>query len=112
MAHYWTGGPPAPRRITNVSIAGAFIEAPDEWPVGTILRLTLQPEPAGAPPVRHGGGGPPPCEIHGTVVRLEPAGFAVEFIVRTRAERNRFAQYLQDTLPPDKPVRGTVLIAE
>src|ERR1043165_6040112 len=42
IAHYWTGGAPAPRCVANVSPDGAYIQAPDTWYPGTVITLTFQ----------------------------------------------------------------------
>jgi hypothetical protein len=108
VAHYWTGGAPIPRKIRNVSATGAFIEAPDEWPSGTIVKLIMQAglPSAQAPP---GSGGPSPYELHGTVVRLEPNGFAVEFLYRNHQERAAFERFLRDSPSTPDPEYHAIL---
>jgi len=42
-AFYWTGGISNPCRVCNISRQGAYIETDQEWYVGTVLHLVLEP---------------------------------------------------------------------
>ena len=42
VAYYWDGSPPTPRRVTNVSRSGFFIETVCNWQPGTLITMTLQ----------------------------------------------------------------------
>src|SRR5215469_13323672 len=65
VAHYWTGGPPAPRPLLNVDLDGAFVQTPDRlWQTGTVVTLTLQANGIDRAPV--------PYLLHAVVVRAEP----------------------------------------
>lgn len=104
MAHYWTGGAPSPRRVSNVSVDGAYIEAPDKWYPGTVITLIFQRGSA-RPPNREehtsNRGELSPCTIRAVVVRSAPDGFGVEFLFGDDDERTGFQQFLEEALGTD-----------
>lgn len=111
VAHYWTGGAPSPRRISNVSNDGAYIEAPDKWYPGTVITLIFQLDsvasdgPSADPSL---AGNLPTCTIRAVVVRTAPGGFGVEFLFGDQDERSDFHQFLQSALGMDQtPVART-----
>ena len=99
VAHYWTGGAPAPRKIADVSLDGAYVEAPDRWHPGTVITLTLQLDSNISDRDQMTLARPAPCEIRAMVIRLTPEGFAVEFLFEDGAERAGFERFLK-SLPP------------
>jgi len=48
-AFYWTGGISNPCRVCNICRKGAYIETDQEWYVGTVLHLVLEPHAASQP---------------------------------------------------------------
>jgi hypothetical protein len=42
VAYVWTGGPPEPMTIRDISLRGMFLESPISWYPGTLLRLVIQ----------------------------------------------------------------------
>jgi hypothetical protein len=114
---YWTGGISNPCRVCNISRTGAYIETDQDWYVGTILHLVLEPRsPAGldAGKVReylsehHGveiGGGfapfSPPKEANRTfglwarIVRTDSRGMGMEFVLTDRREAAEFKRFLE-----------------
>ena len=99
VAHYWTGGAPAPRRVDNVSLDGAYIQAPDLWHAGTVITLTFQLDAAGSASQHKGNGsangGPPPLAVRAVVVRSGPDGFGVRFLVMDHRERAGLRKFLE-----------------
>src|SRR5271170_2187201 len=41
-AYYWSGAPPAPHRVLDISSVGAYLVTEDRWHPGTVLMMTLQ----------------------------------------------------------------------
>jgi hypothetical protein len=95
VAYYWTGGAPSPRKIANVSLDGAYVEAPDRWHPGTVITLTLQLGPHVSEGDQTSLGRLAPWEVRALVIRSTPEGFAVEFLFEDRAERAGFERFLQ-----------------
>jgi hypothetical protein len=87
IAHYWTGGAPTPRRVSDVSVDGAFIEGPEKWYPGTVVTLILQ--------LGSAGGRLSPYTIRAAVVRSARDGFGVQFLFADRDERAEFQKFLQ-----------------
>ena len=107
VAHYWTGGAPAPRMVANVSENGAYIQAPDTWYPGTVITLTLQPASAEARSANgHGGAsenvGASPCAVRAVVVRSAAGGFGVHFMFADRHEKVGFQKFLRNAVPDDR----------
>lgn len=106
VAHYWTGGAPSPRRISNVSVDGAYVEAPDKWYPGTVITLILQlgfARPASPDEESPTDGELSPRAIRAVVVRSAPDGFGVEFLFGNDDERIGFGQFLRDAVGIDGP---------
>ena len=101
VAHYWTGGAPSPRRVSNVSVDGAYIEAPDKWYPGTVITLIFQlgcAHPETRDQDASNRGELSPCTIRAVVVRSAPDGFGVEFLFGNGDERAGFQQFLWEAL--------------
>jgi len=112
VAHYWTGGAPAPHRISNLSSTGAFLEAPDDWPLGTVMSLILQLGSAPSPgPQEPPAGGSSPYVVHAEVVRSTPDGFGVRFLFENRDARAEFERFLRNAFAPAGHDNGAVLNA-
>jgi len=104
VAHYWTGGAPSPRRVSNVSVDGAYIEAPDKWYPGTVITLIFQlgsAHPAAREEDASHKSELSPCTIRAVVVRSAPDGFGVEFLFGNDDERTGFQRFLWETLGTD-----------
>ena len=101
MVHYWTGGAPSPRRVSNVSADGAYVEAPDIWYPGTVITLIFQPGSV-HPPDAHDqpvhDPGLPSCTTRAVVVRSTPDGFGVEFLFENQDERTGFQHFLREAV--------------
>jgi len=100
VAHYWTGGAPIPRSITNISTNGAYIQASDSWQPGTVITLTLQAEHSAAVP-RNGNGLPAPFAVRAVVVRAVTDGFAVQFLFGNHREKAEFGRFLKEAVSQD-----------
>jgi hypothetical protein len=91
IAHYWTGGLSAPRRVQEIGLYGAAITAPDVYYPGTVIRIAM--EDAGAAEaeveaIQYAG-------VWGKVLRKVNDGFCVGFIFENRAERMHFRRFLE-----------------
>lgn len=42
VAYYWTGGPPRPYSLGDISTSGFFLITDERWTPGTIIQMTLQ----------------------------------------------------------------------
>ena len=42
VAHYYTGGPPTPHEIADISMTGLYLLTEDRWMPDTMIRMTLQ----------------------------------------------------------------------
>jgi uncharacterized protein len=106
VAHYWTGGAPAPRKVTNVSAGGAYIQTPDTWSPGTVMTLTFQlsstPSPNGAGGASENAG-VASCEVCAVVVRSAADGFGVRFLFGNRHEQAEFQRFLRGSVPKQEP---------
>lgn len=107
VAHYWTGGAPAPRKVSNVSADGAYIEAPDMWHPGTIISLTFQLSSADTPSSDGNGGNPgkgtlSPCIVRAAVVRAAAEGFGVRFLFGDHHESIGFQRFLRGAVPKEE----------
>lgn len=75
VAYYFTGGSPAPQRITNISVTGFYLQTDERWMPGTVVRMTLQ---------RLGSKGDDPADtitVNSRIVRWGPDGEGFEFIL-------------------------------
>ena len=99
VAYYWSGGAPAPRKVANVSVNGAYIRTPDTWSPGTVIALTFQLVP------EHPGTGKcapaeaPICVVGAAVVRTEADGFGLKFLFRNDRDKAQFRQFLEQAEP-------------
>ena len=105
FVHYWTGGAPAPCKISNISPMGAYIEGVDHWFPGTVISLTFQigpQRPAGTPDGVNGSvsglATSSAMGISATVVRREVQGFAVLFLFQDSRQKTRFHQFVHEAL--------------
>jgi hypothetical protein len=107
VAYYWNGGAPSPRKVSNVSPDGAYIEAPDKWYPGTVVTLIFQlasahpPNPNEAAPT--GCSSLSPCAIRAVVIRSAQDGFGVEFLFVNHDERSGFQQFLREAVGTPPP---------
>ncbi len=84
VAYYFTGGPPHPQEIGNISVTGFYMHTEERWMPGTIIRMTLQ---------MTGTSGEGPTDtltVHSRVVRWGPDGEGFEFVL---------AGFLDERLP-------------
>jgi len=100
VAGYWPGGAPPLHRVADVSVDGAYIEAPDKWYPGTIITLIFQ---LGSAPAAAGQLGP--CTMRAMAVRSAADGFGVEFLFENEDERSGFEQFLRKAIGAAFPSR-------
>ena len=75
VAYYFTGGSPAPQRISNISVTGFYLQTDERWMPGTVVRMTLQ---------RLGSKGDDPADtitVNSRIVRWGADGEGFEFIL-------------------------------
>lgn len=75
VAYYFTGGSPAPQRISNISVTGFYLQTDERWMPGTVVRMTLQ---------RLGSKGDDPADtitVNSRIVRWGSDGEGFEFIL-------------------------------
>ncbi len=75
VAYYFTGGSPAPQRISNISVTGFYLQTDERWMPGTVVRMTLQ---------RVGSKGDDPADtitVNSRIVRWGADGEGFEFIL-------------------------------
>lgn len=109
VVYYWTGGAPAPRGISNISVDGAHIQTPDQFLPGTLLTLILQSgsAPLAAGPQTGGPGAPHACRLQAAVVRCAQGGLGLQFQFGTRDQRTLFQGFLRHSIPLPKPENGS-----
>lgn len=75
VAYFFTGGPPRPQRISDISVTGFYMHTQERWMPGTIIRMTLQ---------KIGTRGEHPSDtitVHSKVVRWGGDGEGFEFVL-------------------------------
>lgn len=90
IVHHWTGGPPEPREVVNISERGAYFRSTDRWSRGTILDLTLQyggPEAEGRAESYY--------RVKASVARWDRGGMGVKFIHTSWRDRLRLRAFLE-----------------
>lgn len=90
VVHHWTGGPPEPREVVNISERGAYFRTPERWSRGTIIDLTLQygaPEPEDRAKTYH--------RVKASVARWDRGGMGVKFIHPSWRDRLRLRAFLK-----------------
>ena len=93
-AFYWTGGVPNPCRVSNISRKGAYIETDKDWYKGTVLHLVLECQPAPQP----ARDSTKPFGLWARIVRADPRGMGMEFIMTDRQEEAEFKQFLETAI--------------
>jgi len=84
-ASYWAGGRQEPYEVVDVSFTGAMIAGPTHWGAGTLMELHLH-NMTEHPPGVH--------TVLANVVRTEPRGTAVEFLLPQGRDRRSLARFL------------------
>ncbi|HVZ83011.1 MAG TPA: hypothetical protein VG893_05000 [Terracidiphilus sp.] len=75
IAYFFTGGPPQPYHVDNISVTGFYMHTDHLWSPGTIIRMTLQ---------RTGSSGDQPGDaitVHSRMVRHGSMGGGFEFVL-------------------------------
>jgi hypothetical protein len=88
VAYFFTGGPPTPHPVHDISTSGLFVLTSERWYRGTYVRLTLTDECE--PRTKR------PITLHGKVVRATDNGVAFEFLL---SERHRGFASMFNELP-------------
>ena len=102
LVYYWDGSVPEGRKIRDISRSGAYIETPERWYVGTIVRLILQGYKTTTTP----DGGIVPSRstsIPSRVIRHGTDGIGVEFLFGTSEERKSLEEFLA-TIPQTETI--------
>jgi hypothetical protein len=107
VVHYWDGSVSEGRKIRDISTAGAFILTKEDWYLGTIVRLILCSHKM---PVEGSTDSRPSqtTALSARVVRKEPDGVAVEFLLPTSLDRAALGEFLA-TIPKTTTAPADVL---
>ncbi|MGA2908751.1 MAG: PilZ domain-containing protein [Terracidiphilus sp.] len=73
IAYFFTGGPPTPYEVSDISTSGLYIVTNERWYIGTIILLTLTD--------RHNPKTERSLSVNGIVVRLGSDGVGFEFLL-------------------------------
>ncbi len=95
VAHYWDGGAPKERPVSDISFTGAYLGATERWYVGTILTITLQQQ------ARENGTAlaAPFVSVLCKVVRQDSdGGVGVRFMMQGNEERKALKRFIRDIL--------------
>jgi hypothetical protein len=93
-AFYWTGGVSHPCSVRDISLRGAYIETKTDWYAGTVLHLVLERNPSGERPAEAAK----TSGLWARVVRTDPHGMGMEFLMRNREEEREFNRFLETTI--------------
>lgn len=87
-AYYWTGAPPAPHKIKDISSTGLYLITEERWYPGTLVLMTLQ----------HSGGEEQVTErtiyVHSRAVRWGSDGVGLQFVVPDADDPLRGREFL------------------
>jgi hypothetical protein len=79
-AYYWTGGPPSPQEIKDISSTGLYVVTEERWYPGTLILMTLQ----------NTAFGPEVAErticVHSRAVRWGKDGVGLQFVLEKDSE--------------------------
>ena len=84
----------SPRRITNISEEGAYIDTDVPWCSGTLIKLRIQEQGV----IKEDASGGNSIVVDGMVVRRALDGFALQFLFDSPRQRKAFRLFLSDTL--------------
>jgi len=87
VAYYWNGAVSTAHQLKDISYLGAYLLTEERWYVGTLLMLTLQPEPEVADPA---AAITIPCRI----VRHGLDGVGVHFMLSGKEERQAVRKFV------------------
>jgi hypothetical protein len=96
-AYYWTGGPPEPHQIRDISSTGLYVVTEERWYPGTLVLMTLQ-NPAFGDEVAERT-----ICVHSRAVRWGKDGVGLQFVLQTdmadtsmaAADRRALHKFLQ-----------------
>lgn len=81
VAYYWSGGPPQPHEIANISESGFYLFTKDRWIPETVLRMVIQRPDIEEGDPRHA------IVVVARVVREDMDGVAYEFVLPENLNR-------------------------
>ena len=99
VAYYWNGAVSTAHQLKDISYLGAYLLTEERWYVGTLLMLTLQPEPEVSDPAAA-------ITIPCRVVRHGVDGVGVYFLLSGRKERQAVRGFVQDVTSSRQGVRS------
>ena len=74
-AYYWTGAPPEPHPIRDISATGLYLITEERWYPGTLVLMTLQRTDAGEQTAEHS------IHVHSRAVRWGSDGVGLQFVL-------------------------------
>lgn len=88
VAYYWDGSAPVPREIRDISLTGAYLQTPERWYPGTIVKLTLKVNQPGT------DGPSESIEVRCRVVRHGADGVGLQFLSQELDARKGLQRFL------------------
>jgi hypothetical protein len=74
-AYYWTGAPPEPHSIRDISATGLYLVTEERWYPGTLVLMTLQRTANGEETAEH------TIQVHSRAVRWGNDGVGLQFVL-------------------------------
>jgi Flp pilus assembly protein TadG len=110
VAYYWDGGTPREHQVKDLSLTGAYLYGTGPWVCGTLLALTIKGVHSPAPPASVDQ----VLCLRGKIVRLEPDGMGIRFVLLTPDERKAWEQFMSKLIVTTEkaPPAGTQRAAE
>jgi len=91
-AYYWTGAPPEPHTIRDISSTGLYLVTEERWYPGTLVLMTLQRTDAGEKTAEHS------IHVHSRAVRWGSDGVGLQFVLPDSKEVNNGQKLLVDAV--------------
>jgi PilZ domain len=89
VAYFFTGGPPAPHAVRNISTSGLYLETHERWYRGTVVQMTLTD--------RQSGTFERSLSLYAKAVRLGSDGVGFRFVLE--GDRQRPSKVLEAYAP-------------
>jgi hypothetical protein len=89
-AHFWTGGPPKPQTVRDISATGMYVVTEERWYLGTQILITLTKTLHDGPPAERS------ITVLATAVRWGDDGVGLEFVRNTTPQKGRQEPLISD----------------
>ncbi len=91
-AYYWTGAPPEPHSIRDISTTGLYLVTEERWYPGTLVLMTLQKTAGGEQASEHS------IQVHSRAVRWGNDGVGLQFVLPDAKDGRNGQQLLVDAV--------------